>query len=148
MNNDPSDRRLLVFADPSGAGSGGGRGGDPPDHRRRARERHAQQSRCPAVRRRRCSTRLLADEPAFRERFPWAQTHFFFGDERHVPPDDKDSNFRMASEAMFDKLAGVLPPENIHRVYGESHDPYAAAAEYAREVDRVFRRRARGRVST
>ncbi len=81
---------------------------------------------------------LLADEPAFRERLPWGQTHFFFGDERHVPPDDKDSNFRMASEAMFDKLGGVLPPENIHRVHAETPDAYAAADAYSREISTFF----------
>ena len=81
---------------------------------------------------------LLADEPAFRERFPWAQTHFFFGDERHVPPDHKDSNFRMAREAMFDKMAGVLPPENIHRVHAEETDATRAAEDYAIEVEGFF----------
>ena len=80
---------------------------------------------------------LLADEPAFRDRFPWAQTQFFFGDERHVAPDDKDSNYRMAREAMFDKLAGTLPPENVHRVHGEEPDAAQAAANYAAELQRV-----------
>lgn len=137
MNNNPSDRRLLVFADPAALA--------------RAAAEEVTRLITAAVRANgraavalsggstpKVLYGLLADEPAFRERLPWAQTHFFFGDERHVPPDDKDSNFRMASEAMFDKLVGVLPPENIHRVYGESHDPYAAAAEYSREITAFF----------
>ncbi len=81
---------------------------------------------------------LLADEPAFRDRLPWKDTHFFFGDERHVPPDDKDSNYRMAREAMFDKLAGILPAANVHRVNSEKPDAYAAAADYAAEISAFF----------
>ncbi len=81
---------------------------------------------------------LLADEPAFRERLPWAQTHFFFGDERHVPPDHKDSNFRMAKEAMFDKLGGLLPAANIHRIHGEEPDAASAALQYGRQIFSIF----------
>ena len=137
MNNDPSARRLLVFADPAALA--------------RAAAEEVTRVVIAAVRANGRATvalsggstpkvlyGLLADEPAFRERLPWAQTHFFFGDERHVPPDDKDSNFRMAREAMFDKLADTLPPENIHRVHGENPDAYAAAAAYAREVSAFF----------
>jgi 6-phosphogluconolactonase len=66
---------------------------------------------------------------------PWARTHVFWGDERHVPPDHPDSNFRMANEAM---LAGVpIPAGNIHRVRAEDPDPARAAAEYEAEVRRV-----------
>jgi 6-phosphogluconolactonase len=45
---------------------------------------------------------LLASEAdhSFRGRFPWQATHFFWGDERHVPP-DADSNYRMAFETML-----------------------------------------------
>src|SRR5580658_4432667 len=41
---------------------------------------------------------LLATDPVFKSQMPWDKTQFFFGDERHVPPDDSESNFRMASE--------------------------------------------------
>src|ERR1700753_3648661 len=51
---------------------------------------------------------LLAAEPYFSV-MPWDKTYIFFGDERTVPPDDKDSNFRMASESMLEKLK--LKPE-------------------------------------
>ncbi len=137
MNNDPAARRIQVFADPSALARAAAE-----ELTRRATEAvrdHGHASialsggSTPKV-----LYALLADEPSFRERFPWAQTHFFFGDERHVPPDDKDSNFRMAKEAMFDKLAGILPPENIHRVRGEEADAAKAAEEYGMEVESFF----------
>lgn len=57
----------------------------------------------------------------------WGRVHVFFGDERCVPPDDPQSNFRMAREAL---LAHVpIPAEHVHRVRGE--DPPTAAAEEA-----------------
>src|SRR5580704_10381906 len=46
---------------------------------------------------------LLASNPLLQAKVPWGKIQFFFGDERHVPPDDPESNFRMASEAMFSK---------------------------------------------
>lgn len=137
MNNDPSARRLLVFADPAALA-------------RAAAEEVARRIAVAVRANGRAAVALsggstpkvlyglLADEPSFRERLPWKETHFFFGDERHVPPDDKDSNFRMASEAMFDKLSGVLPPGNIHRVHAETPDAYAAADAYAREISEFF----------
>lgn len=83
--------------------------------------------------------RLLADDPVFRDRVPWAEVHFFFGDERHVSPDHSDSNFRMANEAMFDRLApDFLPPGNVHRIQGELPAPRDAAIEYAGELERHF----------
>src|SRR5262245_1637333 len=42
----------------------------------------------------------LVEDPALRIRIPWHRVHFFFGDERHVPPDHQNSNFRMAQDAM------------------------------------------------
>lgn len=82
---------------------------------------------------------LLAGEPAFRDRVPWAETHLFFGDERHVPPDHADSNYRMAREAMLDRLTpDPLPAANIHRVPSENPDAPAAAAEYAATLTACF----------
>ncbi|MBV9659513.1 MAG: 6-phosphogluconolactonase [Verrucomicrobia bacterium] len=82
---------------------------------------------------------LLATEPAFRDRVPWAQTHLFFGDERHVAPDHKDSNYRMAREAMLERLApSPLPAENVRRIPSENPDAYAAAAEYEATLRAFF----------
>jgi 6-phosphogluconolactonase len=56
----------------------------------------------------------------------------YFGDERGVPPDDPESNYRMAMEVLLSRVA--IPAERIHRIKGESHDLDAAAATYAREL--------------
>src|SRR5262249_41996125 len=55
--------------------------------------------------------------------------HLFWGDERCVPPDHPDSNYRMTREALIDRVA--LPAENAHRVRGED-EPEQAAEEYER----------------
>jgi 6-phosphogluconolactonase len=79
--------------------------------------------------------RLLAGDP-YRERMPWNAIHFFWGDERHVPPDHPDSNFRMAREAMLDAVP--VPAENIHRVMAEEPDAQRAAAEYESTLRSFF----------
>ncbi|MGH2634355.1 MAG: 6-phosphogluconolactonase [Tepidiformaceae bacterium] len=61
--------------------------------------------------------------------YPWAATELFFGDERCVPPDDPDSNFRMASEALLSKV-----PARVHRMHGEDCD----AAGYAADIAATF----------
>jgi 6-phosphogluconolactonase len=78
---------------------------------------------------------LLAGDP-YRERMPWNAIHFFWGDERHVPPDHPDSNFRMAREAMLDAVP--VPPENIHRVPAEEPDARRAAAAYEAALRSFF----------
>jgi 6-phosphogluconolactonase len=65
----------------------------------------------------------------------WASVQVFFGDERCVPPDHPESNYRMAKEALLDHVP--LPPENVHRMRGED-DPTRAATEYGQELQRVF----------
>ena len=79
--------------------------------------------------------RRLASDP-FRDRMPWEAIHFFWGDERHVPPDHPESNFRMARESMLD--AAPVPPENIHRIHSEEPDAERAAAEYDDELRSFF----------
>lgn len=80
--------------------------------------------------------RLLASvDGPFRERMPWDRTHFFWGDERHVPPGHADSNYRMARETMLDHVP--VPPANIHRVRAEEAAE-AAAADYERELRDFF----------
>jgi len=79
---------------------------------------------------------LLAGDPAIRDRLPWHHLHFFWGDERHVPPDDPQSNYRMARESLF-ALAPV-PLDNIHRVPAEEPDAALAAEKYERELRTFF----------
>ncbi len=59
----------------------------------------------------------LLSEPPFRDSIDWGRVHLFFGDERAVPPDSPDSNFRMALETLLSKVP--LPAENTHRMRGE-----------------------------
>ena len=81
--------------------------------------------------------RLLADPAApFRARIDWQALHFFWGDERHVPPDHPDSNFRMAREAMLDHVQ--VPAAHVHRIAGEEPDAARAARLYQRELIEVF----------
>jgi 6-phosphogluconolactonase len=54
--------------------------------------------------------------------------HIFFGDERAVPPDHADSNYRMAKESLLDRVA--IPPAQVHRIQAESADREAAARAY------------------
>lgn len=80
---------------------------------------------------------LLAD-PAqpFRDRIDWRAVHLFWGDERHVPPDHPESNFRMTRETL---LAAVeIPAENVHRMRGEEPDAARAAALYEEELRAFF----------
>lgn len=77
---------------------------------------------------------LLASEVV--PRLPWDKIFFFFGDERHVPPDDPDSNYRMVREAMLSKIA--IPAENVFRVQAENNDADAAARAYEETVKHFF----------
>src|SRR3954465_2844646 len=47
---------------------------------------------------------------------PWDRVHFTFGDERCVPPDDQESNYRMARESLF--VPGAVPKKSIARMRG------------------------------
>lgn len=80
---------------------------------------------------------LLADpnEP-FREQIAWDKTHFFFTDERHVPPDHADSNYRMVNEAMFSRVP--VPQQNIHRIPAEIPVAEDAAKAYEADLRRFF----------
>ncbi len=63
---------------------------------------------------------LLAGE--YRDALDWSRVHVFFGDERCVPPDHEDSNYRMAQEALLSRV----PVGSVHRMPGELSPPYAA----------------------
>src|ERR1700676_3798203 len=71
---------------------------------------------------------LLATDLELRAKVPWDKMQLFFGDERHVGPDDPQSNFKMAVESMFNKAP--LKSEQIHRMKGEYPDAEKAAQEY------------------
>jgi 6-phosphogluconolactonase len=80
---------------------------------------------------------LLASDAGLRALVPWDKTHVFWGDERHVPPDHPESNYRMAREALLSKVP--IPPGNVHRIGGEQRDAARAAEEYEQELRRHFR---------
>jgi 6-phosphogluconolactonase len=67
---------------------------------------------------------------------PWESMFFFWGDERHVPPTDAESNYRMADEAMLSKVP--VPAGNIFRVPAENPDAAAAAAAYEQTIQKFF----------
>jgi 6-phosphogluconolactonase len=80
---------------------------------------------------------LLAGDEALRGAVPWSKTHIFWGDERHVPPENSESNFRMVTEKLLSKVS--IPPGNVHRILGEEPDAGRAAAAYEEELRRHFR---------
>jgi len=68
--------------------------------------------------------------------FVWNRVFLFFGDERHVPPTDADSNYRMVNESLLTKIQ--IPAENVFRVQAENPDAAAAASEYEAQLRRFF----------
>ncbi len=77
----------------------------------------------------------LATSP-WKERADWTKVHLFWGDERAVPPDHPDSNYRLVAETL---LAGIgLPVENVHRVEAE-RPPEKAAERYEQVLRDHFR---------
>jgi 6-phosphogluconolactonase len=68
--------------------------------------------------------------------FAWNRVFMFFGDERHVPPTDPESNYRMVNEALLTKVA--IPAENVFRVAAENPDAGAAALDYEKQIRRFF----------
>jgi 6-phosphogluconolactonase len=69
------------------------------------------------------------------ENVPWGKVHVFFGDERCVPPDDDQSNFKMLKLALLDHVN--IPHGNVHRIKGEQ-GPEAARAEYLAQLELYF----------
>ena len=80
---------------------------------------------------------LLVNNPLLQSMIPWKQTQFFFGDERHVPPNHADSNFRMATESMLSKAP--VNAKQIHRIKGELASAEEAAAQYEKELRTSFK---------
>jgi 6-phosphogluconolactonase len=78
---------------------------------------------------------LLASE-RYRHELDWTHVSFLFGDERHVPPDSVESNYRMANETLLAPLG--IAPENVHRWRAELPDSSVAADQYEAELVHVM----------
>ncbi len=75
---------------------------------------------------------LWADR--FADKIDWSRIQFFWGDERCVPPEDPESNYGVAKELLFDRIA--IPSENVHRVRGEA-PPAEECSRYEREIQQI-----------
>lgn len=71
-----------------------------------------------------------------RNALPWDRMFFFWGDERHVPPTDPQSNYRMANEVMLSKVP--VPATHVFRFPAEEADAAQAAAEYEKTLRKCF----------
>jgi len=71
-----------------------------------------------------------------RNSLPWDRMFFFWGDERHVPPNDPESNYRMADAAMLSKVP--VPAGNVFRMLAENPDAAAAAEAYEQTLRKFF----------
>lgn len=78
---------------------------------------------------------LLASEP-YRDQLDWALLEVFWSDERCVPPDDSESNFRMAQETLLSKVP--IPASQIHRMPADQSDHEAASQAYITEMRHSF----------
>jgi 6-phosphogluconolactonase len=67
---------------------------------------------------------------------PWDRMFFFWGDERHVPPTDPDSNYKMAEETMLSKIP--VAAGNVFRIAAENLDAAAAAESYEKTLQKFF----------
>jgi len=74
----------------------------------------------------------------YRDTIPWDRIHLWWGDERCVPPDDEDSNYKNANELLISHVP--IPPENIHRIRGEE-PPEKEATRYAGEIEKRLNQR-------
>lgn len=78
---------------------------------------------------------LLADS-YFRERIPWRNVSIFWGDERCVPPNHAESNYKMAMDTFLSKVP--VAPGNIHRIAAEMSTPQEAAKAYEQDLRLFF----------
>ena len=74
--------------------------------------------------------KILAED--FAELIPWKRIHFWWGDERCVPPDDENSNFFQTNKYLFSNID--IPENNIHRIRGEEN-PEEEAKRYTHEIE-------------
>jgi 6-phosphogluconolactonase len=80
---------------------------------------------------------LLATDRLLRGQVPWDKIHVFWGDERHVPPTDAESNYRMAHEVLLSKVP--IPPAHVYRIKSEHPDAGQAADDYEQTLRVFFR---------
>lgn len=78
--------------------------------------------------------RLLA-APPFHDRVPWDAVHLFWADERCVPPDDPESNYRLVRATLLNRVP--IPKAQVHRIPGEL-GPQAAAHRYEATLRAAF----------
>jgi 6-phosphogluconolactonase len=78
---------------------------------------------------------LLSGRP-HRAAFPWARTHWFWGDERFVPHDSPESNYRMVRDAMLARAP--VPAANVHAIPTEGLTPQESALSYERELKAFY----------
>ncbi|MBV8637549.1 MAG: 6-phosphogluconolactonase [Candidatus Eremiobacteraeota bacterium] len=81
------------------------------------------------------ATYELLATPGYAGALDWTKIEVFFGDERCVPPDDPQSNYKTANDAFLSKLG--VPAANVHRMRGED-DPVEAASAYSDELRNVL----------
>jgi 6-phosphogluconolactonase len=74
--------------------------------------------------------------PAIASRFPWHRSHWFWGDERFVPHDNPDSNYRMARDALLSRVP--VGDANIHAIPTARLSPERAAAAYETTLKRFY----------
>ena len=74
--------------------------------------------------------------PGNASRFPWNRSHWFWGDERFVPHEHPDSNYRMARDALLSRVP--IPDDNIHAVPTEGLSPEQAAVAYETTLKRFY----------
>jgi 6-phosphogluconolactonase len=79
---------------------------------------------------------LLANDESLRQQTPWDKIQFWWSDERHVPPENSESNFKTAQDNLLSRIP--VPLEHIHRVRAEKPDAAQAAEEYEQELRDVF----------
>ena len=77
-----------------------------------------------------------------RTALPWDRMFFFWGDERHVPPTDPDSNYRMADETLLSKIP--VPAGNVFRIKAENPDAAAVAEAYEQTILKFFQLKSGG----
>jgi 6-phosphogluconolactonase len=79
---------------------------------------------------------LFSQLPSNPEALPWRQMYFFWGDERRVPPDHPESNYRMAYETLLSRVP--VPPENVLRIAAEHPDATRVAEQYEQTLKQFF----------